>query len=70
MTPRPSISAPLEPFLKQVDNPTELRSEIARRVFVPQVESSDQPSQARGFRRGFTIEEIAALMALGRNSSQ
>lgn len=54
----------LEPFLEQVENPEKLRTEIARRVFVP--EQSASPEQAPRFAipRGLSVREVTALAAV------
>lgn len=60
----------LEPFLRQVENPTQLRTEIAKRVFAPEVEPPPNTASGSWFRRGFTVDEIAQLINLGKNVPQ
>jgi hypothetical protein len=58
----------LEPFLEHVEDPAALRTEVARRVFVPQ--QPDQPEQLPrfGFRRGLSVSELAALITAVRGT--
>lgn len=50
----------LEPFLENVDNPQELRTEIARRIFVPQQPKQQESLPRFAFRRGLNITETDA----------
>jgi hypothetical protein len=58
----------LEPFLEHVEDPVALRTEVARRVFVPQ--QPDRPEQLPrfGFRRGLSVTELAALITAVRGT--
>lgn len=54
----------LEPFLEQVEDPAALRTEIAKRVFVPQQPEQLEPVPRFGFRRGLSFTEFTALLAV------
>lgn len=56
--------AALEPFLEHVTDPEALRTEIAKRVFVPQTEAgSAQETHLRTRRGALSIRELTALLA-------
>jgi chemotaxis protein histidine kinase CheA len=56
--------AALEPFLEHVEDPTALRTEIARRVFVPEQPKQQEAPPRFGFGRGLNITELTALLAV------
>lgn len=56
--------AALEPFLESVSDPQELRTEIARRVFVPEKAEQQDRGPRFGVRRSLNITEIAQLVAV------
>ena len=59
--------AALEPFLGNVENPEELRTEIARRVFVPQESTgSDGDATLRTRRGALSLRELTDLIAAFR----
>lgn len=53
----------LEPFLENVQDPAALRTEIAKRVFVPEQPDKPEPVPRLGFRRGLSVTEVTALLA-------
>lgn len=57
--------AALEPFLEHVENPEALRSEIAKRVFVPEQGTGDEPKLSFG-RRGMSLAELAEFVKVIR----
>lgn len=61
--------AALEPFLEHVENPEALRSEIAKRVFVPEKSSGDEPRFALG-RRSMTMAELLEFAKILRSPQQ
>jgi hypothetical protein len=54
----------LEPFLEHVEDPTALRTEIARRVFVPEQPKQQEAPPRFGFGRGLNVTELTALLAV------
>ncbi len=58
----------LEPFLEHVEDPAALRSEIARRVFVPEQPRQQEPAPRFGFGRGLNVTELTALLAVLKGS--
>lgn len=58
--------AALEPFLENVAEPEELRTEIARRVFVPEHPLQPDRLPRFGFRRSLSVREITELLAIIR----
>jgi chemotaxis protein histidine kinase CheA len=51
--------AALEPFLKQVENPEELRTEIANRVFAPErADAESRQAPFIQFGRGFSLDQL------------
>lgn len=56
--------AALEPFLEHVEDPTALRTEIARRVFVPEQPKQQEAPPRFGFGRGLNMTELTALLAV------
>lgn len=54
--------AALEPFLEQIDDPKELREEIARRVFVPERQASDGEGSVRVKGGSMSVTQIAELL--------
>lgn len=61
--------AALEPYLEHVDNPNELRTDIAKRVFVPQPAEADQ-SRFRFGRRSMTMGELIEFARILRGIDQ
>lgn len=63
--------AALEPFLEQIDDPKGLREEIARRVFVPERQSSDGDGSVRVKRGSLSVTELTELLtAIRGNQNQ
>lgn len=61
--------AALGPFLEQVTDPGDLRSEIARRVFVPErAAGTDSEPHLKAGKGSLTISELAQLVAVLRPS--
>lgn len=59
--------AALEPFLEQVTDPGELRTEIARRVFAPErAAGADAEPHLKAGKGSLTISELAQLVAVIR----
>ncbi len=58
--------AALEPFLENVDNPQELRVEIARRVFAPEPPASEDRRISLG-RRGMSVSELTEFIKIVQN---
>ena len=56
--------AALEPFLENVEDPAALRTEIARRVFVPEQPQQQEAPPRFAFGRGLNITELTALLAV------
>lgn len=54
--------AALEPFLEQIDDPRELREEIARRVFVPERQSPDGDGAVRVKGGAMSVTQITELL--------
>lgn len=54
--------AALEPFLEQIDDPKELREEIARRVFVPERLASDGEGSVRVKGGSMSITQLTELV--------
>ena len=61
--------AALEPFLEHVENPDELRKQIAERVFVPEQRHPDESRFAFG-RRGMSLAELSEFVKVIRNPPQ
>lgn len=62
--------AALEPFLEQIDDPKELREEIARRVFVPERQSGGEGEGSVRTKRGsMSITEVTELLTAVRGSN-
>jgi hypothetical protein len=61
--------AALEPFLENVEDPKELRVDIARRVFAPESSTTDEPRFAFG-RRGMSLGELAEFVKVIRNPTE
>lgn len=57
--------AALEPFLEQIEDPTELRMEVARRVFAPEQQTEAEGS-LRTKRGALSITELTQLIAAFR----
>lgn len=58
--------AALEPFLEHVENPDELRKQIAERVFVPERTQAEEGRFAFG-RRGMSLAELSEFVKVIRN---
>ena len=58
--------AALEPFLEHVENPGELRKQIAERVFVPEQRRTEESRFAFG-RRGMSLAELSEFVKVIRN---
>lgn len=58
--------AALEPFLENVEDPQELRVEIARRVFAPEPPAPDERRISLG-RRGMSLSELTEFVKIIRN---
>jgi hypothetical protein len=59
--------AALEPFLDQVDDPTELRTEVARRVFVPaDPDTSEGDVRLRTRRGSLSVRDLKDLITVFR----
>ncbi|MGL5823421.1 MAG: hypothetical protein ACRCYU_00935 [Nocardioides sp.] len=58
--------AALDPFLQNVDDPGTLRTEIARRVFAPEAQTSETGG-LRTRRGSLSLTELAQLMAIFKN---
>lgn len=61
--------AALEPFLEHVENPEALRSEIAKRVFVPEQPSGEESRFSFG-RRSMTLTELLEFAKVLRSPDQ
>lgn len=54
----------LEPFLENVEDPAALRTEIARRVFVPEQPKQQAAPPRFAFGRGLNLTELTAFLAV------
>lgn len=59
----------LEPFLEHVEDPAALRTEVARRVFVPQQPEQQDYVPRFGFRRALSVTELTALITAVRGTA-
>jgi hypothetical protein len=54
--------AAFEPFLKEVENPGELRSTVAERVFAPEQHEAARQAPVVQFGRGFSVDQLLNLV--------